>query len=69
MGMADLVDPKSMTIDIVELMGVNPNDILALGVVVVEVREAVADPSVVRMKGKLKTSAKSCKEVILNTCI
>ncbi|KAI8140241.1 hypothetical protein BJV82DRAFT_563066 [Fennellomyces sp. T-0311] len=50
MGMADLVDPKSMTIDVLELMGGSANDTLALGVVCVEIRGAECDPSIVRVK-------------------
>ena len=52
LGLADMVDPRSMTIDIQQLMGAVSQDTAALGVVRIEIRGAEADPSVVRLKGK-----------------
>ncbi|KAG0793074.1 hypothetical protein G6F21_003887 [Rhizopus arrhizus] len=45
LGFADLVDPKSMTIDVRALVGAFTQDTNAIGVVKVEVREASRDPS------------------------
>ncbi|KAI7856661.1 hypothetical protein BDC45DRAFT_437272 [Circinella umbellata] len=50
LGLADMVDPKSMTIDIQQLMGAISQDTSSLGVIRVEIRCAEADPSVVRLK-------------------
>jgi Ca2+-dependent lipid-binding protein len=50
LGFADLVDPKSMTIDIKALLGPGAIDTAAIGVVKVEVREAQRDDSV-KLKG------------------
>ncbi|KAI9494174.1 hypothetical protein BDB00DRAFT_819957 [Zychaea mexicana] len=49
-GLADMVDPKSMTVDIQQLMGAIAQDTSALGVVRVEIRGAEADPSVLRFQ-------------------
>ncbi|GAA5800941.1 hypothetical protein HPULCUR_006381 [Helicostylum pulchrum] len=46
LGFADLVDPKSMTIDIKALMGAFNEDTNAIGVVKVEVRGATRDSSI-----------------------
>lgn len=46
LGFADLVDPKSMTIDIKALMGAFDQDTNAIGVVKVEVRGATRDSSI-----------------------
>ncbi|CEP06852.1 hypothetical protein [Parasitella parasitica] len=46
LGFADLVDPKSMTIDIKALMGAFAQDTNAIGVVKVEVRGAARDSSI-----------------------
>lgn len=46
LGFADLVDPKSMTIDIKALMGAFDQDTSAIGVVKVEVRGATRDSSI-----------------------
>lgn len=46
LGFADLVDPKSMTIDIKALMGAFAQDTNAIGVVKVEVRGATRDGSI-----------------------
>ncbi|CAO0791446.1 unnamed protein product [Mucor circinelloides] len=46
LGFADLVDPKSMTIDIKALMGAFAQDTNAIGVVKVEIREAARDSSI-----------------------
>ncbi|KAI8879896.1 hypothetical protein K501DRAFT_256031 [Backusella circina FSU 941] len=46
LGFADLVDPKSMTIDIKALLGPGAIDTAAIGVVKVEIREAQRDDSV-----------------------
>ncbi|KAL9556559.1 hypothetical protein MBANPS3_001819 [Mucor bainieri] len=46
LGFADLVDPKSMTIDIKALMGAFAQDTNAIGVVKVEIREATRDSSI-----------------------
>lgn len=53
LGFADLVDPKSMTIDVRALMGAFAQDTNAIGVVKVEVREASRDPSL-QLQGKQK---------------
>ncbi|KAI9259291.1 hypothetical protein BY458DRAFT_517379 [Sporodiniella umbellata] len=45
LGLADLVDPKSMTIDVRELMGAFTRDTNAIGIVKVEVRQATRDGS------------------------
>lgn len=45
LGFADLVDPKSLTIDVQALMGAFQQDTAAIGVVKVEVREATRDGS------------------------
>ncbi|KAI9275789.1 hypothetical protein BDA99DRAFT_475827 [Phascolomyces articulosus] len=49
-GLTDLVDPKSMTLDFQQLMGGTAQDTAALGVIRVEIRGAKADPSVVRLQ-------------------
>ncbi|KAK4515667.1 3-isopropylmalate dehydrogenase [Mucor velutinosus] len=46
LGFADLVDPKSMTIDVKALVGAFAQDTNAIGVVKVEVREASRDASI-----------------------
>ena len=46
LGFAGLVDPKSMTLDIKELMGAASQDTSAIGVVKVEVRKAERDATV-----------------------
>ncbi|KAI8391836.1 uncharacterized protein BYT42DRAFT_543323 [Radiomyces spectabilis] len=46
LGFADLVDPKSMTIDIRTLIGAANQDTSAIGVVKVEIREAYRDASI-----------------------
>lgn len=51
LGFADLVDPKSMTLDIKALLGTLTQDTNAIGVVKVEVREAARDGSI-KIKGK-----------------
>jgi Ca2+-dependent lipid-binding protein len=53
LGFADLVDPKSMTIDVRALVGAFTQDTNAIGVVKVEVREASRDPSL-QLQGKRK---------------
>lgn len=45
LALADMVDPKMLTLDVRELMGNVGKDTDALGVVKVEIREARADPS------------------------
>jgi Ca2+-dependent lipid-binding protein len=45
LGFADLVDPKSLTVDVRALVGAFAQDTNAIGVVKVEVREASRDPS------------------------
>ncbi|CEJ04745.1 hypothetical protein RMCBS344292_18699 [Rhizopus microsporus] len=45
-GLADMVDPKSLTIDIRALVGAFARDTNAIGVVKVEVRQASRDPSI-----------------------
>lgn len=52
LGFADLVDPKSMTIDIKALMGAFAQDTNAIGVVKVEVRGATRDGSI-NLQGNL----------------
>jgi predicted ATP-grasp superfamily ATP-dependent carboligase len=51
LGFADLVDPKSMTIDVQALVGAFAQDTNAIGVVKVEVREATRDGSL-KLQGK-----------------
>ncbi|KAI9323256.1 hypothetical protein BX666DRAFT_35513 [Dichotomocladium elegans] len=50
MGFANMVDPKSFTVDIQELVGSAGNDIKALGVAMVEIRGAAADSHLVHMR-------------------
>ncbi|KAG1048652.1 hypothetical protein G6F43_008976 [Rhizopus delemar] len=45
LGFADLVDPKSLTVDVRALVGAFAQDTNAIGVVKVEIREASRDPS------------------------
>lgn len=45
-GLADMVDPKSLTIDVRALVGAFARDTNAIGVVKVEVRQASRDPSI-----------------------
>lgn len=60
LGFADLVDPKSMTIDVRALMGAFAKDTEAIGVVMVEVREASRDASI-QLQGKNKEKKKTHK--------
>lgn len=52
LGLADMVDPRSLTVDVRRLMGSATEDTAALGVVMVQVREAQCNPSIVKLKGK-----------------
>lgn len=51
-GMANMIDPKSLTVDIQELMGADTHDTRALGVAMLHIRGATCDPQFVQFKGK-----------------
>lgn len=58
MGLADMVDPRSLTVDVRQLLGGAGKDTNALGVVRVHIIEAQCDPASIHMKGIKKKTRK-----------